>query len=54
MVTPTAATEKACNLVPINIGPLQAKVMTISKANVALEVTNPLLKEDLKAITTQE
>ena len=38
------ATEKVHNLGLINIGPLKAKVITVSKANVALDVTNPLVK----------
>ena len=42
------ATEIVRNLGPVSIGPLKAKVMTVSKANVALEVTNPLVKEDLE------
>ena len=42
------AKEKVCNLGPINVGPLKAKAMTVSKANIALKVTDLLMKEDLK------
>ena len=42
------ATEKVRNFRSINIGPLKAKLMTVSKANIVLEVTNSLVKQGLE------
>ena len=39
------ATEKVRNLGLINIGPLKAKVMTVSMTGAAFEGTKPLVKE---------
>ena len=41
------AADKIRDLGPVTLGPLKVKVMTVSRTNITLEVTNPLVKEDL-------
>ena len=41
------ATDKIRNFGPVTLGPLKTKLETISRTNITLQVTNPLVKEDL-------